>query len=192
MRIAKKSASFIMEKKQNQPCKEQTLRTKLSNELYFNFSGESSLKIVDDYRAQYEAMSVLLDANPELLTLAHRDWARLLSTSAKGRKGYTSEQLLRALLVLFVEGESFRDTVIRIDTSEFLQYFVRLGVRRTMDYLFEQGVWCIVGGDPCQDESDGGPLRPAAGEDQSRPTADGHDGVRNEYSLPDGFVLIMG
>ena len=112
------------------------MRTKLSNELYFNFSGESSLKIVDDYRAQYEAISRLLDANPELLSLAHRDWARLLSTSAKGRKGYTSEQLLRALLVLFVEGESFRDTVIRIDTSEFLQYFVRLGVRPTMDFTF--------------------------------------------------------
>ena len=112
------------------------MRTKMSNEPYFDFSGVSSLKIVSDYRAQYEAMSVLLDANPELLTLAHRDWVRLLSTSAKGRNGYTSEQLLRALLVLFVEGESFRDAVIRIDTSEFLQYFVRLGVRPTMDFTF--------------------------------------------------------
>ena len=112
------------------------MRTKMYNELYFDFSGASSLKIVQDYRAQYEAISRLLDANPELLTLAHRDWARLLSISTKGRDGYTSEQLLRALLVLFVEGESFREVVIRIDTSEFLQYFVRLGVRRTMDFTF--------------------------------------------------------
>jgi IS5 family transposase len=112
------------------------LRTKMSNEPYFDFSGSSSLKIVRDYRAQYEAMSALLDANPELLTRAHRDWARFLSTSSKGRNGYTSEQLLRALLVLFVEGESFRDTVIRIETSEFLQSFVRLGVRPTMDFTF--------------------------------------------------------
>jgi IS5 family transposase len=59
-----------------------------------------------------------------------------LSTSAKGRAGYTSEQLLRALIVMFVEGISYRDTVVRIDTSEFLQHFVRLGVMPTMDFTF--------------------------------------------------------
>jgi IS5 family transposase len=112
------------------------LRTKISNELYFDFSGESSLKIVNDYRAKYEAVSRLLDDNPALLALAHRDWAMLLSTSGKGRDGYTSEQLLRALIVMFVEGDSYRDVVIRIDTSEFLQYFVRLGIRLTMDFTF--------------------------------------------------------
>ncbi len=112
------------------------MRTKMSNELYFDFSGESRLKIVNDYRGKYQAISQLLDDNPQLLTLAHRDWARLLSASAKGRDGYTSEQLLRAMIVMFIEGDSYRDVVIRIDTSEFLQYFVRLGVRPTMDFTF--------------------------------------------------------
>jgi IS5 family transposase len=112
------------------------LRTKASSVMYFDFSSPSSIRVAQDYRAKYEAISRLLDDNPQLLALAHRDWARLLSTSAKGRDGYTSEQLLRALIVMFIEGDGYRDTVIRIDISEFLQTFVRLGVRPTMDFTF--------------------------------------------------------
>jgi len=112
------------------------LRTKAAPVIYFNFSGTSSIEVGQDYRAKYEALSRLLEANPPLLALAHQDWARLLSTSAQGRDGYTSEQLLRALIVMFIEGDSYRDAVTRIDTSEFLQYFVRLGVQSTMDFTF--------------------------------------------------------
>ena len=60
------------------------MRTKSSPVMYFDFSGESTLKVVQEYRAKYQAISGLLEANPALLTLAHRDWAKLLSTSAKG------------------------------------------------------------------------------------------------------------
>ena len=112
------------------------MRTQASNEQYLNFVSESSLKIVNDYREQYEQLSLLLDANPALLSLAHQDWAESLSLSDEGRDGYTSEQLLRALLVLFLEGKTYRNTVILIDNSEFLQYFVRLGVKPTMDFTF--------------------------------------------------------
>ena len=89
------------------------MRTKSSWVLYFDFSGESSLKIVNEYRAKYRAISDLLDANGQLLTLAHRDWAQLLSTSGEGRDGYTSEQLLRALIVMFLEGDGYRDVIVR-------------------------------------------------------------------------------
>jgi IS5 family transposase len=112
------------------------MRRKSIPEQYFDFSEKSSLKVVQEYRQKYEALSEVLDANADLLTLAHRDWARLLSTSPEGRSGYTSEQLLRALLVMFLEGDSYRDVVIRIDTSEFLRHFVRLGVKATMDFTF--------------------------------------------------------
>ncbi len=119
------------------------MRTKSSKTPYFDFSGESSIKVAKEYRAKYEAISQILDANRQVLRLAHRDWAKLLSTSAKGRDGYTSEQLLRALIVMFVEGDSYREVVVRIDNSEFLQYFVRLGVKSTMDFTFlNKGVVC--------------------------------------------------
>ena len=112
------------------------MRRKSIPEQYFDFSEKSTLKVVMEYRQKYQALSEVLEANPELLTLAHRDWARLLSSSPEGRAGYTSEQLLRALLVLFIEGDSYRDVVIRIDTSEFLRHFVRLGFKATMDFTF--------------------------------------------------------
>ena len=120
------------------------MRTKSSKTLYFDFSGESSIKVAKEYRAKYEAISQILDANRQVLRLAHRDWAKLLSTSAKGRDGYTSEQLLRALIVMFMEGDSFRDVVVRMDNSEFLQYFVRLGVRPTMDFTFLNKASCAL------------------------------------------------
>lgn len=112
------------------------MRTKASSTLYFDFSGESMVKIVKEYRVKYLAISDLLDANPQVLALAHRDWARLLSTSTRGRDGYTSEQLLRALIVMFLEGMGYRGTVVAIENSEFLRHFVRLGVRPMMDFTF--------------------------------------------------------
>jgi len=108
----------------------------MSNEQYLNFAGESSLQIVNEYREKYEALSAILDDNLNLLLPAHQDWVELLSTSQEGRDGYTSEQLLRALIVMFLEGKSYRNTVVLIDNSEFLQYFVRLGVKETMDFTF--------------------------------------------------------
>ena len=112
------------------------MRTKSSNEQYFNFAGKSSLKIVNEYREKYEIVSTILDDNPNLLSQAHQDWDQLLSTSDEGMDGYTSEQLLRALIVMFIEGKSYRNTVVLIDNSEFLQYFVRLGLKSTMDFTF--------------------------------------------------------
>jgi IS5 family transposase len=120
------------------------MRTKSSPVLYFDFSGEASIKVAQEYRAKYQAISDLLDANGALLALAHRDWAKLLSTSGKGRDGYTSEQLLRALIVMFLEGDSYRGVVVHIDTSEFLQYFVRLGCQPTMDYSFLSKALCAL------------------------------------------------
>jgi len=120
------------------------MRTQSTAVLYFDFSGQSSVKVAKEYRAKYEVISNLLDANRQLLELVHRDWARLLSTSARGRGGYTSEQLLRALIVMFVEGDSYRDVIVRIDTSEFLQHFVRLGVNATMDFTFLNKAFCAL------------------------------------------------
>ena len=112
------------------------MRTKSSHQYYLSFVAESSLKVVNEYRQKYEAVSTLLADNPELLSLVHQDWVELLSTSEEGRDGYTSEQLMRALIVMFLEKASYRKAVILIDNSEFLMSFVRLGVEATMDFTF--------------------------------------------------------
>lgn len=112
------------------------MRTKSSRQVYIDFTPESSKKIVMQYRDKYTAISDELDANPKLLTLLHQDLQKL-SSSKRGRKSdYSSEQILRALIVMFVENEDYRDTIIRIANSDFLQYFVRLGNKPVMDFTF--------------------------------------------------------
>lgn len=115
------------------------MRRKIDDQRYFDLSGESSvsIKVVREYRSKYEAISDLLEANRPVLDLAHRDLSKWLSSSRGGRSGqYTSEQIIRSLIVMFVEGDSYRDVVVRIETSEFLRNFVRLGIHPMMDYSF--------------------------------------------------------
>jgi len=90
-----------------------------------------------EYREKYQAISKLLDLAPDLLALAHKDFLERLCESSLGRSGaHTTEQLLRALIVMFVEQRSYRKTVVMIENSEFLRSFVRLGVQPAMDYTF--------------------------------------------------------
>jgi len=105
------------------------MRTKSTNQRYFDFSGKSRLKIVNEYRAKYKVLSQLMDDNPQLVSLVHQDLGKMLSQSKRGRKSeYTSEQILRALLVMFIEHDSYRQLVIRVENSEFLRGFVGLGI----------------------------------------------------------------
>jgi hypothetical protein len=61
------------------------------------------VKVVREYWAKYEAMSRILEANPGILDIAHRDFDKSLSQSEYGRGGYTSEQILRLIVVMFIE-----------------------------------------------------------------------------------------
>ncbi|MCW4019929.1 MAG: ISNCY family transposase [Candidatus Bathyarchaeota archaeon] len=93
--------------------------------------------MVKEYRRKYKAIAAILDANHGILAAAHRDLARNLSESREGRRTkYTSEEILRALIVMFIEGDSYRDVVVRIENSEFLRDFVGLGTRSMMDFTF--------------------------------------------------------
>jgi len=121
------------------------MRTKSTDQQYFDFSGKSRLKVVKEYRAKYRVISELMDDNPQLVSLVHQDLAQMLSQSKGGRKSeYTSEQILRALLVMFIEQDSYRQVVIRIENSEFLRGFVGLGIKPMMDYSFLNKAFCIL------------------------------------------------
>jgi IS5 family transposase len=95
------------------------------------------LKTVREYREKYKGVSQILDDHPEILELAHEDLKRLSSGGCKGREAdFTSETILRALVVHAIEGLSLRETVVRIAESEFLQDFLRTRKRAVMDYSF--------------------------------------------------------
>jgi IS5 family transposase len=113
------------------------MRVKSSAQGYLDFTAASSTKIVVAYRQKYAAISQVLEANPRLLTRVHNDLAGTVSLSEEGRRsGYTSEQVLRALVVMFVEGDSYRRVVIRVANSEFLQNFVKLELGSMMGFSF--------------------------------------------------------
>lgn len=129
------------------------MRTKSSTQMYLSFGCKSTLKVVKEYRGKYTAMDEILRKNPSILAAAHRDLAGSLSESRSGRRTkYTSEEILKALIVMFIEGDSYRDVVVRIENSEFLKGFVGLGTRSMMDFTFlsrafgclSTGTWEVI------------------------------------------------
>ena len=112
------------------------LRPKFEAQREFEFP-TSNLKLTREYYAKYETISKILDTNPKIVDLAHRDLRRALMASTRSqpaRVRFTTEQVLRILIVQSLEGMSLRQTVVRIDDSPALRQFVRLGVKPMMDF----------------------------------------------------------
>lgn len=113
------------------------MRQKKEAVLSFESREDGLPKVVREYRARYQAISQVLDANAEILSAVHQDLRKLSQGGHEGRKGdYTSENILRALIVQHLEGLSFRDAVIRIGSEPFLQDFLRMRKKAVMDYSF--------------------------------------------------------
>ena len=103
-------------------------------------------KIVRDYRNEYKLVSEILDKHPEILEMAHRDLAKLSkATSRRGRKAdFTSENLLRAILVMQREGLDYREASVRIAESDTLQNFCRLIKKRSLDFTLLNKAFCAI------------------------------------------------
>ena len=112
------------------------LRPKFEAQREFAFP-TSNLKLTREYYAKYAAISKILDANPEIMDFAHRDLRRALIASNGSRPArvrFTTEHVLRLLIVQSLEGLSLRQTVVRVDDSPALRQFVRLGMKPMMDF----------------------------------------------------------
>jgi len=113
------------------------MRRKMEAVLCFESCDDGLPKVVRDYRARYRAVSQVLDANGEILSAVHKDLQKLSEGDSTGREGdYTSENILRALIVQHLEGLPFRDAVIRIGSEPFLQDFLRMRKKPVMDFTF--------------------------------------------------------
>jgi IS5 family transposase len=113
------------------------MRQKMEAVLCFESSDQGLPKIVREYRVRYRAISQVLDANRQILTAVHKDLLKLSQGDATGQGAdYTSENILRALIVQHCEGLAFRDAVIRIGSEPFLQDFLRMRKRAVMDFSF--------------------------------------------------------
>ena len=113
------------------------MRRKSEAVLPFVWNNDRVLKHVVDWREKYKRISRVLDDHREILDLVHEDLKKLSRKGNKGREGdFTSETILRALVVHAIQGESLRETVVRIAESEFLQDFLRTRKRAVMDHTF--------------------------------------------------------
>ncbi len=105
--------------------------------LPFTWNNDHLPKTVREYREKYKGIGQILDDHPEILKLVHHDLKRLSSGGRRGREGdFTSETILRALVVHAIEGLSLRETVVRIAESDFLQEFLRTRKKAVMDFTF--------------------------------------------------------
>lgn len=123
------------------------MRVKTVRQHYLSFELPSSpSKVVASYRERYWRLNQVLLDTPAILDLAHQDFERWLSASKKGRESkFTSEEILRVLVVMFVEGVDYRETVVRVENSEFLRDFVGLGfVKPMMDFSFVAKAFAAV------------------------------------------------
>jgi IS5 family transposase len=113
------------------------MRRKKEAVLTFEWNNDHLPKTVRDYRQKYKAISRILDENLEILNRVHEDLKKLSQGGRDGREGdFTSETILRALVVHAIEGLSLRETVIRIAESDFLQDFLRIRKKAVMDFSF--------------------------------------------------------
>ena len=122
-----------------QEAPETSVRTKQDTQTQIEFQPPPGARATTAYFARYERASALLDRHPEILRAVHRDLelpvARLSKRTSSGRPAkFTSDTVLRIVLVKVMENLSFRDAVIRIDDSPRLRAFTRLHSDAMMDF----------------------------------------------------------
>ena len=122
------------------------MRIKFEPQVPLEF-GESHLKVTRDYYQKYSSINDILRRNPAIIAAFHVDAARGLGRAARrrGRRStFTSEQLLRSILVMEIETLSYRASCIRIDDSVFLRRFVGIPDGPVMDFTTLNKVYkCI-------------------------------------------------
>jgi IS5 family transposase len=124
------------------------MRIKLDPQVPLEF-GDSHLKVTRDYYQKYSAINEILRVNPRILEAFHKDACRGLGRARRRggrsrRSTFTSEQLLRAIVVMEIEELSYRAATIRIDDSVFLRRFVGIPTGPVMDFSTLQKVYKVI------------------------------------------------
>ncbi len=93
------------------------------------------MKIIQEYHRKYDGIDRLLDKNPAILDAFHDDLKRFGCHGGRESK-FSSEQMLRMAIVKYVEQETLRKTVIRVNESDSLRNFTRIGFGEVPNFTF--------------------------------------------------------
>ena len=124
---------FIINKNKNKKQKEFPMRKIIDFQPCFFFNLHKSSKIVSEYQKKYNAIDTLLDEHPLILKYIHSDLKRLGTENGRS-SSVSSEQILRCIIVMYIEQCPFRETIIRISESDFLRNFTRIGIGKVMSF----------------------------------------------------------
>jgi IS5 family transposase len=114
------------------------MRIKVKVQMNFFINVFREQKIVKQIHSKYNQIDALLQKNPEILTAVHKD-LKAYGDSAKRRSKYSSEQVLRMIIVKCIEQLSYRDLIVRVNESDFLRNFTLIGMGEIMSYAFVNG-----------------------------------------------------
>ena len=111
------------------------MRRKRNRQDEFDFQ-PSNLKVTNDYFRRYAVIDDILRETPALLDPVHRDLKKAIDGERKRNRkfDFTSETVLRMVIVQKLEAESQRGLVIRIDDSHFLRRFVGIYNGKMMNF----------------------------------------------------------
>jgi len=99
----------------------------------FFFNLHKGSNVVKEYQEKYNAIDELLDKQPSILKHIHSDLKRLGTDTGRGST-ISSEQILRSIIVMYIEQCPYREAVIRISESDFLRNFTRIGIGKVMSF----------------------------------------------------------
>jgi IS5 family transposase len=108
---------------------ENAMRRKINIQIEFDFQ-PSTLEITNEYYSRYERISRILGETPEIVDLVHSDLRKILKKKKHSDPGreceFSSDTVVRIVICQIIEGTSLRDTVVRIDDSNYLRRFIRI------------------------------------------------------------------
>lgn len=108
----------------------------------FNVSEEQS--VVLNYREKYNQIDRILQNNPGILTIFHDDLKEYGGEDGR-ESNYSSEQILRMIIIQKIENLDYRSLVIRVSESDFLRNFSRIGMGKVMSFGLINGAAKCIG-----------------------------------------------
>jgi len=109
------------------------MRKLFEPQIDLDFSIPTRSKEIKAYEERYSRISKILDSNPVLLKIVGKKLSYDKALRI-GREGYTVEQALRSIILLRLEGFSYRDASIKVHFDHCLRKFCRLGNRPMMSF----------------------------------------------------------
>ncbi len=99
------------------------MRQKNTKQLPLTNSAPNHIKAVE-----YNIMSEILDANPEIYELAHENLTQDIKNSKSGAHGMSTEQVVRAAIILRKEQFSYEELTFHLADSATFRNFCHIGI----------------------------------------------------------------